>query len=123
MNTKKKEAYGEYIRNILINRDIDCDEQWWEEKEAGDEIDSMIYTETYKISNSLRMRIESEEKFIFLEFKQCRDREKLLKEIGDEVNDMADGYDGGLGSVHLVCFVTNMRNRIFLEKLFGSRDG
>lgn len=123
MNTKKKEAYGEYIRNILINRDIDCDEQWWEEKEAGDEIDSMINTETYKISNSLRMRIESEEKFIFLEFKQCRDREKLLKEIGDEVNDMADGYDGGLGSVHLVCFVTNMRNRIFLEKLFGSEDG
>ncbi|MBT9776690.1 hypothetical protein GPL15_09270 [Clostridium sp. MCC353] len=123
MKTKKIEAYGEYIRNILINRDIDCDEQWWEGLESSSEIESLINTETYKISNSLKMKIESEEKFIFLGFKQCVDRERLLKEIGDEVKHMADGYDGGLGSIHLVCFVTNMRNRIFLEKLICSEEG
>ncbi len=123
MENMKIEVRGEYIRNILINRDIDCDEQWWEEREARTEIKELVNAETYKLSNSVKMKIESEEKFVFLAYKECIDRDRLLSEIVAEVDEMAQGCEEPLGCVHLVCFVTNMKNRIFLEKIFASEEG
>ena len=123
MDNMKIEVRGEYIRNILINRDIDCDEQWWEEREARTEIKELVNAETYKLSNSVKMKIESEEKFVFLAYKECIDRDRLLSEIVAEVDEMAQGCEEPLGCVHLVCLVTNMKNRIFLEKIFASEEG
>lgn len=34
MRARRIENYKEYIRNILSNRDIDCDETWWDSEEA-----------------------------------------------------------------------------------------
>ena len=68
MRARRIENYKEYIRNILSNRDIDCDETWWDSEEAQKALNLLVRAEKWEICSSVQMGIDSSENFLFLKF-------------------------------------------------------
>ena len=68
MRARRIENYKEYIRNILSNRDIDCDETWWDSEEAHKALNLLVRAEKWEVTSSVQMGIDSSENFLFLKF-------------------------------------------------------
>lgn len=115
---RRIENYKEYIRNILRNRDIDCDETWWDYDSAVIGLESMVQTETWCMVDSDQMHIDSSENFLFLKYtKQDPDRNLIRGLKACACKTLIKSRSGNL---IIVCIVDNMRSRVFLEKTFFS---
>ena len=82
MRARRIENYKEYIRNILSNRDIDCDETWWDSEEAQKALNLLVRAEKWEICSSVQMGIDSSENFLFLKFTE--DSGSLLAALEEE---------------------------------------
>lgn len=123
MSARRVENYKEYIRNILSNRDIDCDETWWESSGASKELKRLVCAEKWEISDSIRMGIENSECFIFLKYTAGRDGQALLSDLEAEACELVKKVESAGKNLYIINIVDNMKSRVFLEKTFLSDEG
>lgn len=121
MRARRIENYKEYIRNILSNRDIDCDETWWDSEEAQKALNLLVRAEKWEICSSVQMGIDSSENFLFLKFTE--DSGSLLAALEEEACRLADMPESAEKNIYVICIVDNMKSRVFLERLFLSAEG
>lgn len=115
--------YKEYIRNILINRDIDCDEAWWDDEAATAMLKKLILEDTWNISDSSELGINSSEIFLFVKFNENDKNRNLLKEMEKSACNLARRPESVKKNMYIICIVNNMKSRVFLEKTFLSDEG
>lgn len=129
MRTRRLNRCCEYVRNILANRDIDCDEAWWESMEAMNELRALIDTDDLYITSSVKLGIDlQEDLFLFISFKKVRGGAELRNRVVEMVSQLKkqllkEDPDRGLLRVSMVCFVSHMKERIYLEKTLLSGEG
>lgn len=121
MRARRIENYKEYIRNILSNRDIDCDETWWDSEEAQKALNLLVRAEKWEICSSVQMGIDSSENFLFLKFTE--DSGSLLAALEEEACRLANMPESAEKNIYVICIVDNMKSRVFLERLFLSAEG
>lgn len=123
MSARRVENYKEYIRNILSNRDIDCDETWWEKPSATLALKRLVRAERWEISDSCQMGIENSENFIFLKYTAGHDSRALLSELKEKACELVQKQESAGKCLYIICIVENMKNRVFLERTFLSEEG
>lgn len=123
MNARRVENYKEYIRNILSNRDIDCDETWWENTGAGKELTRLVRADKWEMSDSIQMGIENSENFLFLKYTDGHDGQALLSDLEKKACDLVQRPEASDQNLYIICIVDNMKNRVFLERTFLSEEG
>ncbi|MCD7998272.1 MAG: AIPR family protein [Clostridiales bacterium] len=121
MRARRIENYKEYIRNILSNRDIDCDETWWDSEEAHKALNLLVRAEKWEITSSVQMGIDSSENFLFLKFTE--DSGGLLQSLEEQARILAKLPESAEKNIYIICLVDNMKSRVFLERLFLSAEG
>lgn len=123
INSRRIRNYREYIKNILSNRDIDCDETWWDSDQALAVLDRLVCAKTWEISDSGEMGIDSSENFLFVKYTGDSKTGNLLKEIEKSGCSLAAKPESADKNLHIICIVDTMKNRVFLEKRFLSAEG
>lgn len=123
INARRIENYREYIKNILSNRDIDCDETWWDSDQALAVLDRLVCAKTWEISDSSEMGIDTSENFLFVKFAAGGKTGNLLEEIEKSGCSLAAKPESVNKNLHIICIVDTMKNRVFLEKRFLSTEG
>ena len=121
MRARRIENYKEYIRNILSNRDIDCDETWWDSEEAHKALNLLVRAEKWEVTSSVQMGIDSSENFLFLKFTE--DSGGLLQSLEEQARILAKLPESAEKNIYIICLVDNMKSRVFLERLFLSAEG
>lgn len=121
MRARRIENYKEYIRNILSNRDIDCDETWWDSEEAHKALNLLVRAEKWEVTSSVQMGIDSNENFLFLKFTE--DSGGLLQSLEEQARILAKLPESAEKNIYIICLVDNMKSRVFLERLFLSAEG
>ncbi|WP_455437890.1 AIPR family protein [Hungatella hathewayi] len=121
MRARRIENYKEYIRNILSNRDIDCDETWWDSEEAHKALNLLVRAEKWEVTSSVQMGIDSSENFLFLKFTE--DSGGLLQSLEEQARILAKLPESAEKNIYIICLVDNMKSRVFLERLFLSTEG
>lgn len=121
MRARRIENYKEYIRNILSNRDIDCDETWWDSEEAHKALNLLVRAENWEVTSSVQMGIDSSENFLFLKFTE--DSGGLLQSLEEQARILAKLPESAEKNIYIICLVDNMKSRVFLERLFLSAEG
>ena len=121
MRARRIENYKEYIRNILSNRDIDCDETWWDSEEAHKALNLLVRAEKWEVTSSVQMGIDSSENFLFLKFTE--DSGGLLQSLEEQARIQAKLPESAEKNIYIICLVDNMKSRVFLERLFLSAEG
>ena len=121
MRARRIENYKEYIRNILSNRDIDCDETWWDSEEANNALNLLVRAEKWEVTSSVQMGIDSSENFLFLKFTE--DSGGLLQSLEEQARILAKLPESAEKNIYIICLVDNMKSRVFLERLFLSAEG
>ena len=121
MRARRIENYKEYIRNILSNRDIDCDETWWDSEEAHKALNLLVHAEKWEVTSSVQMGIDSSENFLFLKFTE--DSGGLLQSLEEQARILAKLPESAEKNIYIICLVDNMKSRVFLERLFLSAEG
>ena len=121
MRARRIENYKEYIRNILSNRDIDCDETWWDSEEAHKALNLLVRAEKWEVTSSVQMGIDSSENFLFLKFTE--DSGGLLQSLEEQARILAKLPESAEQNIYIICLVDNMKSRVFLERLFLSAEG
>ena len=121
MRARRIENYKEYIRNILSNRDIDCDETWWDSEEAHKALNLLVRAEKWEVTSSVQMGIDSSENFLFLKF--TGDSGGLLQSLEEQARILAKLPESAEKNIYIICLVDNMKSRVFLERLFLSAEG
>ena len=121
MRARRIENYKEYIRNILSNRDIDCDETWWDSEEAHKALNLLVRAEKWEVTSSFQMGIDSSENFLFLKFTE--DSGGLLQSLEEQARILAKLPESAEKNIYIICLVDNMKSRVFLERLFLSAEG
>ena len=120
MRARRIENYKEYIRNILSNRDIDCDETWWDSEEAHKALNLLVRAEKWEVTSSVQMGIDSSENFLFLKFTE--DSGGLLQSLEEQARILAKLPESAEKNIYIICLVDNMKSRVFLERLFLSAE-
>ena len=121
MRARRIENYKEYIRNILSNRDIDCDETWWDSEEAHKALNLLVRAEKWEVTSSVQMGIDSSKNFLFLKFTE--DSGGLLQSLEEQARILAKLPESAEKNIYIICLVDNMKSRVFLERLFLSTEG
>ena len=121
MRARRIGNYKEYIRNILSNRDIDCDETWWDSEEAHKALNLLVRAEKWEVTSSVQMGIDSSENFLFLKFTE--DSGGLLQSLEEQARILAKLPESAEKNIYIICLVDNMKSRVFLERLFLSAEG
>ena len=121
MRARRIENYKEYIRNILSNRDIVCDESWWDSEEAHKALNLLVRAEKWEVTYSVQMGIDSSENFLFLKFTE--DSGGLLQSLEEQARILAKLPESAEKNIYIICLVDNMKSRVFLERLFLSAEG
>ena len=121
MRARRIENYKEYIRNILSNRDIDCDETWWDSEEAHKALNLLVRAEKWEVTSSVQMGIDSSENFLFLKFTE--DSGGLLQSLEEQARILAKLPESAEKHIDIVCLVDNSKSGVFLERLFLSAEG
>ena len=121
MRARRIENYKEYIRNILSNRDIDCDETWWDSEEAHKALNLLVRAEKWEVTSSVQRGIDSSENFLFLKFTE--DSGGLLQSLEEQARILAKLPESAEKNIYIICLVDNMKSRVFLERLFLSAEG
>lgn len=121
IKARRMENYKEYIRNILKNRDIDCDEMWWDSENAANALKCLVAAETWYIADSDQMEINTGANFLFVKFTKDDENRNLLDDLKDAAGKLVRNKQ--LKTLFIICIVDNMKSRVFLEKKFLSEDG
>lgn len=111
---KRMESILNYIKQILVNREIDCEEDWENTPEALTELDALARTDQNQVSTSVKMTLDGKEKLVFAVFSSSPDG--LLKQVQAQIPALVQTSDTSV--LHLVFFVRNMRDRVLLEQTF-----
>lgn len=123
MSARRVENYKEYIKNILSNRDIDCDETWWESPGATAALKRLVQAKNWEISDSCQMEIDNSESLIFLKYTAGSDSEPLLMALKEKACELVKKQEAAGGNLYIICIVDDMKSRVFLEKTFLSNEG
>lgn len=115
----------DYIKNIMMNRDIDSDNDWWESKKAQQEITALANTDKFYICNSEKMEIYSDVALLFMRYITHKDDSALVTELSAELDLLMDAIlerekDGDttlINEIGLVIFIGNYKSKIRLKKL------
>ncbi|HIX14370.1 MAG TPA: AIPR family protein [Candidatus Hungatella pullicola] len=117
---RKAEKIGKYMREILSDREIDCDDTWWEEKKARECLECLAAPEDFFLCTSDDMGLEINEKLVIMSLQNAEAVSGLLKQVRDTVS--ALGQNSKMVRLHLVCFARNMKGKITLEKTFDQEE-
>lgn len=124
---KNEKKIIDYIKSIMMNRDIDCDNDWWESEEAKPEISSLADTNKFQLSNSEKMKINSDKALIFMSYFTHEEDKNLIENLNLELDlfleaikrrEHIDDDKINIDEVDLVIFVSNYKSKIRLKKLF-----
>ncbi len=111
---KREECFRNYINEILRNREVDCDEEWWNHDNARKELTALAGAKGNYITDSRKMNIEGAETLILAVYKEKDDI--FVKTVKEKISILSSYTKAS--DIQLVFFVGNMRSRIFLEKIF-----
>lgn len=117
---KRMEIIRDYIKKILVNQEIDCDEVWWETPEAGEELAGLAGGEENFVTSSekLNIDIDGDEKLLFTAFRKWK--EFFWQDIQNQAELLVK--DSKASALQLVFFVKNMRSRVRLEQTFDQNQ-
>lgn len=109
----REECFKNYINEIMRNREIDCDEEWWSDENAHRELKELAEAQDNYITDSRTMNIEGAE----LIFAVYRGGDSTFKEM---IQGRIDSSfpDSRKSNIQRIFFVRDMRSRISLEKIF-----
>lgn len=116
----REECFRNYIREILRNREIDCDEEWWTDPAAQSELAALAGTQGNYVTDSCSMNIEGSEMLVFAVYQGSQD-DGFEKEVKQRISSGRPTYGKSTSGTLKVFFVKDMKSRIKLEKIF-TRD-
>lgn len=114
---KRINQFIRYINQILENREIDCDEEWWTQDSAQKELGLLSCANQDFLTDSEKMNMSGRELLIFAVFQNSSDT--LYQMISNRLAALSPS--GDFCSIHLIFFVRDMRSRVRLEKSFDSK--
>lgn len=114
---RRTPLFQNYICKLLENRAIDCDEEWWAEEAVQTELRALAgATENY-VSDSCKLKIDTPETMIFV---VCVDSsQSIMESIQAQAASLAKTEE--ISRLHLVFFARDMKNRVYLEKMFDRK--
>lgn len=111
---KRMESILNYITQILVNREIDCEDDWANTPEALAELEALARADQNHVSTSVKMTLDGKEKLVFAIFFSSPD--ELLKKVQNEIPALVTASNTSV--LHLVFFVRAMKDRVLLEQTF-----
>lgn len=114
---KRSVDYEKYINKILRNQEMDCDEDWRNNKDSLSELQELACREENYVTDSTILKIESAKKLIVAVFWQ--DPDEFLKTVTKRIEKLPEKEK--TAGIELVFFVRDMKNRISLERTFDTK--
>lgn len=120
--TYKVEKSIRLIRNILYNREIETDEEWWKNPVTRKCIEQLVSADgmLFYHSHDLKLDMDSNEVFLFAAVKGKEEREAFLEKAEESLLRYYDETGKEDTIINLVCFVNHMKARMRTERFLDA---